>query len=191
MLPDPKKVLEKLYELLGGPDEFWKYSLDEHELIVSLWEQDTGQIGRILRAHLFVEHWLNEYLRTKNPNLGSLEKARLSFAQKVDLVGDVSSGISYLMLGIRRLNAIRNRLGHSLTAEISDTDGNIFLEIGLFRAMRDEGAKPKIPSTDPVDIIEDFAKHVGLVLQSIATGSAEIWAEAFRLANEDEELSDK
>ena len=90
------------------------------------------------------------------------------------------------MPGIRHLNSIRNRLAHSLTTEISDDDGNALLEIELFRAMREEGAKPKTPSTDPVDIIEDFSKHVGIALQASGTGSAEIWAEAYRLANEDE-----
>ncbi|MEK6302054.1 MAG: hypothetical protein AABO41_15195 [Acidobacteriota bacterium] len=129
---------------------------------------------------------MSELLTARNPELGSIEEAKLSFAQKLALIGTAELGVSYLVPGIRRLNTIRNRLAHTLSAEISTDDVNVFLGIALFRALREELAKPGLPSSDPADILEAFAKHVGITLHAIATRNPEIWAKAVRLAQADD-----
>lgn len=67
--------------------------------------------------------------------------------------------------GIKRLNAIRNRLAHRLDAKVAEEDAEVFLSDEIFKSMRIEGAKPGIPSNDPLDILEAFAQHVSVVLQ--------------------------
>lgn len=180
--PNPEAFIRELLELYGGPDRAWRRFEEDYLYVAAAWEQDTGTIGRILRAHLFVEHFLTEYLSARNPQLGSVADAKLSFGQKLALVGNGTGGVEYLLPGIRRLNAIRNRLAHSLHADVSDEDASVLLSIPMFRAMREAGNAPRIPSAAPVDILDDFAKHAGLALHASATRDSGLWAEAFRRA---------
>ncbi len=184
---DPTSVVKHVIELSGGHDAFFEKSHAELNRLNAVWKQDSLTIGRILRAHVFVEHFLNELLRAKNPGLGPLDKARLTFAQKVSLVGPESPEVEDLLPGIRRLNQIRNRLAHSLHADLTTEDADVLLNCSLFRAMRDEDARhiSEIASTKPIDVVEDFALHVGGRIQSHVSGAAEVWAEAFRLVEEE------
>jgi hypothetical protein len=183
-------VASHVIKLLGGHDRAFAHFDADFRLLNDRWNQDTDTIGRILRAHLFVEHFLTEYLVARNPALGPLEDARLTFAQKLALIGEATGGVAYLIPGIRRLNTIRNRLAHSLSAEITSDDVNVFQGIALFKAMRDESAKPNQASTDPMDILEDFSRHTGMALHASAIRNDELWAEAIKLAAAETETAE-
>jgi hypothetical protein len=134
--PTPEAVAKHVIRLMGGHEKaFQVFDADFNE-IRSRWEQDTTTIGRILRAHLFVEHFLTLYLQRRNPELGSLEGARASFSQKVALIDNGNPGTAYLLPGIRRLNSIRNRIAHTLHAEVTEDDVKAFLQIDMFRACK-------------------------------------------------------
>ena len=186
-VPTPEAVAKHVIRLMGGHEKARQAFDADHQLITTRWEQDTGTIGRILRAHLFVEHFLTEYLQARNPELGSLEEARATFAQKVALVGNGIPTIAYLLPGIRRLNTIRNRLAHTLRAQVTKQDADAFLQIDLFRALREELARTQssAPSTDPIDVFEGFAAHAGMSLHSSAARIGDLWAEAMRAAQEE------
>ena len=187
---DPQRVASHVITLLGGHDAAFAHFDADHRLLNDRWNQNTDSIGRILRAHLFVEHFLTEYLVARNPELGSPEDARLTFAQKLALIGDATGGVAYLIPGIRRLNAIRNRLAHNLSADVTPEDVNVFLGIALFKAMRDELARPNQASGDPIDILEDFSRHTGSALHASATRSDKLWAEAIGLAEAEAKTAD-
>ncbi len=73
---------ERVIALAGGVDRL-RVIMDAHRReFDDAWDRDTDLIGRLLRAHLCVEHFMTVYLSSTNPRLGSLEEARLSFAQK-------------------------------------------------------------------------------------------------------------
>jgi hypothetical protein len=184
-IPDPEIVVRHIVRLLGGHDKAFQVLDTDFQVVKSRWEQDTGKIGRILRAHLFVEHFLTEHLQAKNPNLGSIDEARVTFAQKISLVDPSRPEVAYLLPGIRRLNIIRNRIAHSLHADVTKADANVFLQVELFKAMRNESAKRSrtLLSTDPIDIMEDFAIHAGNILHQ--SPMKLVWAEAIRLAQEE------
>jgi hypothetical protein len=186
-MPSPEAVVAHVIRLMGGHDKAFQTFADDFRSFTTCWDQDTVTIGRILRAHLFVEHFVTDFVQLRNPELGSLDKAHVSFSQKIDLIGTGSFGVSHLLPGLRRLNAIRNRIAHSLRAEITDRDAGVFLGIGLFRAMREEKARRSETtlSQDPVDILEEFALHAGNYFQAGATGNDAVWAEAFRAARDD------
>lgn len=135
-------------------------------------------MGRILRAHLFVEHFVTEYLHAKNPSLGDLSAARLTFAQKVELVGGADPAVAYLVPGLRRLNKIRNRLAHTLSTSVTNEDRDAFLLIELFRALRDALASPAVASVEPVDVLESFAQHAGMALNAASDPWAGFWVKA-------------
>lgn len=188
---DPAKVAKYVIKLSGGRDAVFDKNESDFKHLMSVWEQDFGSIGRILRAHLFVENFLNEQLTVNNPNLGSLTKARLTFHQKVSLLETSPAGLEDIMPGIRRLNTVRNRLAHSLHANLSTEDAEVFLSCPYFKALREacnKGASNEKKS-EVIDIIEDFALHVGSRVQAHVSGASIIWAEAMRLAEEETEVS--
>jgi hypothetical protein len=134
---------------------------------------------------------LTEHLQAKNPNLGSLDDARVSFALKLLLVDGKASKTAYLLPGIRRLNAIRNRIAHSLHADVTEDDARVFIGVGLFSALREELAKGehRVLSSDPIDIMEDFAFHAASAFHtSPLTG---VWEQAFQIARQECKPSEK
>jgi hypothetical protein len=183
--PNPQKVVEHVLTLLGGREKAFATFDADFAMIARLWNQNTSIIGRILRCHLFVEHFITEYLTTKHPAL-DFDKSRLTFSQKVDLVGShLPPSVSHIIPGVRRLNSIRNRLSHTLTGEISIEDVSVFTSISLFEAMRREAHKPNPPSSELIVILESFAQHAGYALHSVSTLDAEVWSKAIDMASRD------
>lgn len=80
--PDTAKVIARTVELLGGPDQAREITDKEFGEMGRRWDQNTDAIGRILRSHLYVEHYLTEFIRHANPRLGSIGDARLGFSPK-------------------------------------------------------------------------------------------------------------
>lgn len=176
--PDSKLVAERTVELLGGPEKARELVDAEFGEMRQRWNQDIEAIGRILRSHLYVEHYLTEYIEKTNPRLGSVKNARLTFAQKLDLVDSKDFRLAEVLPGIKRLNSIRNRLAHRLSAVVTEDDTAVFLGAKLFRALRDEGAKPNNPSHNSLDILEDFAQYAS----SSLTHEFSIFGNAFAKA---------
>lgn len=141
------------------------------------WEQDAVKIGEVLRAHLAVEHFLTKYLEFTNPKLGSLEDTR--FADKVKLIG-TGGAIEMIRDGISRLNKIRNRIAHTLKADVTIEDRDAFLAVGLFAAMRNEVANRgyAVKCDDPMPVLQEFAKFATVLLQAGASPQAALWAQA-------------
>lgn len=183
--PDPQKVVENVLALMGGREKAFSIFDADFEMTAKLWNQNTDVIGRILRCHLFVEHFITEYLTAKHPTL-DFDKSRLSFAQKLDLVANhLPPGTAHIVPGVRRLNTIRNRLSHTLKGDISEDDAKVFTDIPLFEAIRREANKRHPLSSEPLAILEFFAQHAGAVLHSVSTMNSEVWSEAIDMALED------
>src|SRR5580704_9847581 len=113
-----------LFELYGGKDKFAKETDSEVKNFNKLWNQNYEKIGRVMRSHLVVEHFLTEYLVQESPKL-NVEDARLTFGQKINLLRNHDKIIAMLRPGIERLNKIRNRLAHNLNAEITEADAKV------------------------------------------------------------------
>lgn len=153
------QVIKRTIELLGGVERTREITDDEFGEMTRRWNQDIESIGRILRAHLYVEYYMTEYIEKSNPKLGALREAKLSFTQKVTLLDSHDPRIQEVIEGVKRLNAIRNRLAHKLNAMVTTADSAVFLHAPYFEAMREARAKPGVPSDDPLNILEDFAMH--------------------------------
>jgi hypothetical protein len=168
-------------------DEGWSAVDDESSETQRRWDQDIHTIGRILRAHLFVEHYINEFLEQANPRLGSLARARLTFAQKIELIDTSKPLIADIRGGIRHLNAIRNRLAHRLDATITEADSEVFLSAKFFKAARDESAKRfGQRGNEPIDLLEEFARFAGGILATEFSVLGRAFAQAFGDATERE-----
>jgi hypothetical protein len=180
---EPQIFVRRLIELYGGVEKACEAFEGRYCNISERWNQDINVIGRILRSHLFVEYYLTKYLEARNPNLCNLDEARLTFAQKIELISSSDSSVSYLISGIKRLNRVRNKLAHTLRAEVTPEDCQVFLSVKPFLALRDALAAPEEPSQDPICILEDFAKHVGVMLESASNPENLLWQQALGFNN--------
>lgn len=93
--------------------------------------------------------------------------ARLSFAQTLGLAGLDEPVLAELRPGIKRLNIVRNRLAHNLRAEVTEDDAQAFLSAKYFAALRKALAAPGEPSSEPLTVLEDFARHCGNMLDGV------------------------
>lgn len=142
----------------GGHDEFWAYSNARLAEFNEIWNQDMLKIGRVLRVHLSVEHFLTRYIQYVNPRLGPIERMR--FADKIKMIGAASPVIGQCISGLKRLNEVRNRIAHNLRVDINQDDVNSFLSVAIFKAMREAKGDPSKLSTDPLEIYEEFGMFV-------------------------------
>jgi hypothetical protein len=77
---DHELVARRVIELSGGKDKLNKEMDSKLAKFNEKWNQDIDAIGRILRAHLFVEYFITECLVSFNPSLGDVKETRLTFS---------------------------------------------------------------------------------------------------------------
>lgn len=163
MQNDHDKVLNRFFEIMGGRENAFAIMQEEEAKQRKLWDRDTDSIGRILRAHLFVEHYMALHIQSVNPNLGPVRDAKLGFWEMTHLL-DRRDGISKLIPGLRHLNKVRNRLAHRPDASVSKNDTAVFLQDETFRQLHeyDKG----IPLVDLVhlEVLENYALYAGRLL---------------------------
>ena len=183
------RAVAEMVEKFGGREAFFGRLDKRYAEFTRVWKQDAERMGRILRAHLAVEYFVGMYLCAINPNLGDVAGARLSYAQKVDLLkAEENSMVAMILPGLRRLGAIRNRIAHRLQVDLTKEDEDVFLAIGLFKAARDAKhgnylehpeVKP-IADDPPLAIVEEFAQFASGLLHAAADPDREVWAEAIK-----------
>lgn len=175
----PQEFASRVIELHGGHDAFFAFMDAQFREFNEIWDQDAQSIGRVLRSHLAVEYFLTRFLSSASPNLGSLDNARLTFSQKVELISELDPTVSFLKPGLRRLNAIQNRMAHRLRVEITSEDRDTLLGIQLFAAMREESARRNGPKPDDaLSVVEQFAMFASSLLHAGTSPSRDLWRQA-------------
>jgi hypothetical protein len=139
--------------------------LSEIDAKTSHWQKQPdpevlGMIGRITRAHLYVEHYLLEYVEKRNPNLGPVGKLGLQFVRILRLAEAPDSLYMGLLDPVfRAVNDIRNSVAHTLDlSAVKDTD------LQRLREFLNQLRRP-VPS-EPVRVVEKAA-FLGIVLLTI------------------------
>ena len=180
-----KEYVDRVIAAHGGAETFFLLIDERIRAFNAVWAQDSEQIGRVLRAHLAVEHFMTDYIRAKNPGLGPLDDVRLTFSQKVSMLPSDDAVVSPLKTGLKRLNRIRNRIAHNLKVDVVDDDRIALLNIAIFSAMRSERAKRMgPPADDPLSVLEQFSKFAAGMLHAAASPDAGLWADAVGSAAE-------
>lgn len=110
---------------------------------------DHDVIGRVLRVHLVVENFLNNFLPSFF-GIEDFEDLRLSFAQKAKMLPAGKSSASFVRPGIIQLNKVRNKFGHELNHVIQFGEINSITQILSI-------ARPGVTFDAPVDAIDAFA----------------------------------
>lgn len=147
------RILDKVKEVLKEFSEhFDKIEAEfnrQNDSFKSLMNKDHDIIGQVLKYHLIVEHYLNNYLSFKVPEI-DISEARLTFAQKANLLPQKDVRAAFVKPGIIELNKIRNKFNHNLDAELSIKELKKMLQaLSISR----EG----VEYDDPIKIINDFS----------------------------------
>lgn len=159
-----RQIRDRAAQLLGGEAEYQKLADQESREALLRWQHDTDLIGRILRSHLFLERFITENLQRANPSLGSIEKAKLTFAQKIELLSPSNPDVVEVTPGIRKLNNIRNRLAHQSNAAVTAEDAAALLQCQTFSRLLRKRHRDGIDALKPIEILEHFARHASIAL---------------------------
>jgi hypothetical protein len=140
----------------GKPNAEWK----------RLASVDFDTLGRILACHRVVEHYLSKYLEIHCPSDLDWNTSHMTFSQKLSLATGKNSHLDNygLPVAIRRLNNIRNRIGHDIEANITPED-----VLPLKQCMESVSKDDKLPALSPPATIEMFTLVVCSYIAAFCT----------------------
>ena len=161
-------VVAKLKPHWAAIDQHFEH---ENRIFIGLISSPHDTLGRVLKCRLIVEHYLNRFL-VAHFGIDNFDDARLTFAQKAKLLPDRATAAAFVKPGIVQLNRIRNRFGHSLSAELSDAD------LGSIRTVLDI-ARRGVTFESPAEAIEAFTTVACTFLIVAPADLQQVFAEAF------------
>jgi hypothetical protein len=84
---------------------------------------DYSTVGYLLCCHLVLENYIEAYMQAKMGASFSIEAARLTFGQKISMLGSWNLPDQYnFMPSLKHLNSLRNKLGHNIRTVISENE---------------------------------------------------------------------
>lgn len=144
----------------------------QNERFIAMAATDHAVIGRVLRAHLIIENFLNSYL-VDHFGFEDFGDLRLTFFQKANMLPQSRSGAAWVRPGILQLNAVRNKYGHRLDHIVEFSAISAILEVLSVSRSGHE-------FRTPIDAIEAFAPVACAFLMVPPQHLSEAFAQAFR-----------
>lgn len=164
--------IHAVLEVLSPHWDEIKADFDRHNRrFLKLAGADHDAIGRVLRAHLVVESFLDAFLCTYY-DLENFEQMRLSFCQKALLLPARGSSAAFVRPGILQLNCVRNKFGHELNRQIARHEVS-----AVYEAL--QVAREGAVFESPLDAIEAFAPVACAFLSVPPPHLQELFMEAF------------
>ena len=108
--------------LIATSQELDKELSEFNTKIIQLLNKEADELGRVLKCHLIVEHYLDNYLSEAFPAVDNWSNARLTFSQKLELIQSPQTIFTYSYLPIKNLNSIRNKFSHKLDYSMKSSD---------------------------------------------------------------------
>jgi hypothetical protein len=133
--------------------------------IKSLFNTPIDELGIVLKCHLIIENYIDEYLAACYPTIISLKDARLTFSQKLELVNNQWLITFFVYKGVKSLNSLRNKFAHQLSYRITEQDCQ-----QMKQTMTQWGAASGRVAGDGVQLIQEFTSHACLLLSSHTSG---------------------
>ncbi|HEV7437688.1 MAG TPA: hypothetical protein VGO22_22910 [Pseudorhizobium sp.] len=133
---------------------------------------DHDTLGRVLRSHLVIEHFLNDFLELhyRIDNIGAI---RLSFYQKACMLPSVGSAAAFAKPGILEVNSIRNKYAHNIGYDLNQASMEAVNEVLRL-------SRPEVDFDTRVDQIEAFTATACAFLSAPLSGLREVYEHAFK-----------
>ncbi|WP_340317726.1 hypothetical protein [Rhizorhabdus argentea] len=152
-------------------DEIQNHFDRRNAYFLDLIASDHDALGRVLKSHLAIEAFLNEYLQNFY-GFTDFEDFRLSFNQKAQMIPPNGVPASWLRPGILQLNRVRNKFGHTAGYTMDRYDITAIYEVL-------DVARRGVEFPDPTDAIEAFAAISCAFLDVPPKELGEVFMEAF------------
>ena len=163
-----QEVVEKLKPHFAVIEQHFEH---ENRIFIDLVSSAHNTLGRVLKCHLIVEHYLNRFL-VAHFDINNFDNVRFTFAQKATLLPNRAAAAAFVKPGIFELNRIRNRFAHSLGAELPIQD------LGPIRTVLDI-ARSRVVFGSSVEAIEAFTTVACTFLVPTPAELQQVFAEAF------------
>jgi hypothetical protein len=169
------KDIDGKQEVLRKLEPHW-HEIEEdfdknNQRFLQLADADHNAIGRILKAHLVIENFLNSFL-SSHYGIEDIDDLKLSFIQKAKLLPTRQSSAAFVRPGILQLNSIRNKFGHRLNHEIKQHEISAIYEALAV-------ARKEAVFESPITAIEAFAPIACAFLSVQPPHLRKLFAEAF------------
>lgn len=106
----------EMVQMLQRPVKKWE---SEREKRRTLLKANYNNVGKIITYHLVIENQVNlELYRCFRLTEEKLERLRLRFSQKLEMLPATLPFFDFIIKGIKELNYIRNKIAHNLNKEI-------------------------------------------------------------------------
>lgn len=156
----------KYYKYIANNlDLIEKQRVEFNKKILPLLTNQTDELGLILKCHLIIEHYIDEFLVIAYPTIKSLNRIRLTFNQKLELINNPRTEIGMIYPSIKCLNVLRNKFSHKLAYKIKTEDLN---EINTLMKILFNAAGDTIPEGQR--LLEEFTLWVCASLDSMTQG---------------------
>lgn len=161
-------VVERLRPHMAQIEQRFK---EENARFIALMSKPHDVIGRLLKCHLVVEHYLERFL-SEHYGIEAVDEAKLNFFNKAMLLPKAASSAAFVRPGILKLNSLRNKIGHNLGGEPRFDDLGPIIDVL-------EIARAGIEFASPVEAIEAFTTVACTWLIVPPRGHQALFAEAF------------
>lgn len=108
--------------LLEHIKELDKERIEFNDEILKLLDKKTDELGSILKCHLIIEYYIDNYLKIAYPTILNWQSSRLTFSQKLELINNSKTPIGMYYQAIKCLNSIRNKFSHKISYTIEKKD---------------------------------------------------------------------
>ncbi|MDP2030230.1 MAG: hypothetical protein Q8K12_11385 [Thiobacillus sp.] len=169
------KDIDGIEQILQVLEPHWhdvQADFDRHnQRFLKLAETDHDAIGRVLRAHLVVESFMETFLKSFF-GIEDVADLKLTFIQKAKLLPTQRSSAAFVRPGILQLNSVRNKFGHRLSHELQLHEISAIYEALAV-------ARKGIEFPSPIAAIEAFAPVACAFLSVPPPKLQQLFMEAF------------
>ncbi len=115
--------------------KYWEYMIDRFDEINeerisfniqfdNMLHSSTDQMAIVLKCHLIIEYYIDEYIKYAFPSIKNIEKMNLRFANKVEMINNQNTTFGMYYKSLKQINSLRNKFAHNLDYEIRISDVN-------------------------------------------------------------------
>lgn len=151
--------------LVDNADAIDKNRLAFNDKIIDLLNSTGDELGVVLKCHLIIEHYIDEFLIIAYPTIENFDKIRMTFSQKLELINNSRTILGMSYQAIKSLNAVRNRFSHRLGYKIKESD---YVEIKKLMKIWNDSLGKSTP--DGLQLIQQFTLWICSNLDSLTLG---------------------
>jgi hypothetical protein len=151
--------------LAGNMDLMEKERVEFNNNILSLLNNQTDELGLVLKCHLIIESYIDEFLNIAYPTIKSWNKVGLTFNKKLELINTSHTVMEMAYPSVKCLNTLRNKFSHRLAYKIKDED---YKEIKVLMTIWYTAAGETVPKG--LRLIEQFTMWYCASINSMSNG---------------------